>query len=541
MLTHALLVTAVAAQAGASVAVPTDALGQAYFLFLQGRLREGRDDLTGAIDNYRQALEILPDATDIRVELASAYARRGQLADARAQAERVVALAPANREAHRLLGLIEAAALDRRTATAPEATVASAIDHLERSLIGAGSDAAVQLTLGELYVRDGRPDRAVAILQRVLTFRPDNERATELLVQAYRANGQTAEADQLASTLASSARSMFQARRRAAEQFEDAGNWAQAAEAWEQLVRSGPAGAAYRSRQALALARAGDLDGSRDVLEAATRATPNDIDAWYLLVQIEIRARRFDAADAAAARIGAIDPRDPRGALTRAQVQFVRGNDRAAIAILEPRIRSASDEEAASEAYVDMVGQLSAAFTRLGEDRRAVETLERATKRAPESEELLFSLAAAYERRRQFNQAERVFRSLIETNPTHDRALNYLGYMLADRGQKLDEAVQLINRALAIDEDNPSYLDSLGWAYFRLKRLEDARGPLERAAAAMPQSSVVQDHLGDLYFQMKRYDDAVNAFERALVGDRDGVEASDITGKRDRARALAGK
>ena len=113
--------------------------------------------------------------------------------------------------------------------------------------------------------------------------------------------------------------------------------------------------------------------------------------------------------------------------------------------------------------------------------------------------------------------------------------------MLADRGKKLTEAVALIQRALALDPENVSYLDSLGWAYFKQKRYQDAVGPLERAAAGAATSSVIQDHLGDAYVKVGRQADAVEAFARALSGDGDGIDPARITRKRDQARASAGK
>ena len=95
-------------------------------------------------------------------------------------------------------------------------------------------------------------------------------------------------------------------------------------------------------------------------------------------------------------------------------------------------------------------------------------------------------------------------------------ALNSLGYMLADHGQRLDEAVDLVERALKVEPGNPSFLDSLGWAYYQQGKLDRSDPRLTEAAAKVPASSVIQDHLGDLRFKQQRYADAAAAWERRL-------------------------
>jgi Flp pilus assembly protein TadD len=132
--------------------------------------------------------------------------------------------------------------------------------------------------------------------------------------------------------------------------------------------------------------------------------------------------------------------------------------------------------------------------------------------------------------------AEKVLRDLIAQDGDDANALNSLGYLLADSGQKLDEAVDLLQRALKLEPDNPSYLDSLGWAYFQQGRLDLADGPLTRAAAKLTDSSVVQDHLGDLRLKQQRFADAIAAWERALAGDGVSVDKSAIEKKLRDAR-----
>jgi tetratricopeptide (TPR) repeat protein len=103
--------------------------------------------------------------------------------------------------------------------------------------------------------------------------------------------------------------------------------------------------------------------------------------------------------------------------------------------------------------------------------------------------------------------------------------------MFADRGERLDEAVDLIERALKIDPGNGSYLDSLGWALVQQKKYDEAEPLLKRAAAQLPSNSVVQEHLGDVLWAQGRRPDAVAAWQRALEGDREEVDVKAIEKK----------
>jgi tetratricopeptide (TPR) repeat protein len=127
---------------------------------------------------------------------------------------------------------------------------------------------------------------------------------------------------------------------------------------------------------------------------------------------------------------------------------------------------------------------------------------------------------------------------LIAEDPLDAGALNYLGYMLVERGPSanLDEAVSLIQRALKVDPDNPSFLDSLGWAYVQQGKLDLADPALSTAAERLPSNSVIQEHLGDLRQKQNRRADAIAAWQKALVGDGDSIDRSKIQKKIDAAR-----
>ncbi len=103
--------------------------------------------------------------------------------------------------------------------------------------------------------------------------------------------------------------------------------------------------------------------------------------------------------------------------------------------------------------------------------------------------------------------------------------------MLAERGERLDESVGYLKRALELEPDNGSFLDSLGWAYYKSDKLTLAADNLQRAADQLKANSVIQDHYGDVLFKLSRYDEAIAAWTRALTGDNDTIDRPAIDKK----------
>jgi tetratricopeptide (TPR) repeat protein len=537
------LVVGLSLQAAPAPPAPSaDAIAQAYFLFLQARTLEGRGDISGAIAAYRQAAGTLPQSADVHAELAGVLARSGNASAAVLEARAALKLEAGNREAHRTLGFVQADRADAATdAAAAAALVAEAIGHLEVALADHAVDLGAQLTLGRLYVRAGQDAKGIATLQAFLLDRPDYPDAVLLLAEAYESNHQTPQAIGVLEGLVADQPDQLRGWAALADLYEQNRRWKEAANAWGTLATRSPRNLSFRTRRATALANGGDIAGGRQALVEITGLAPREIGPWYLLSQLERRAGNSSAAEDAARRIVAIDPADPRGPLALAEVKAGQGDYRGAVTTLDPLVASPRPQDVASGTYARVAGALATALQETGDRARAVKVLEEARRRDSDDNDLLFGLAAAYERAEEFDRAEQTFRDVIATEPANAEALNYLGYMLADRSKKLDEAVDLIKRALAIDADNPSYLDSLGWAYVKQAKLEQAREPLQRAASALPNSSVIQDHLAELYFQLKLYREAAGVWDRALTGDRTGIDAAAVTKKRDRARQLAGK
>ncbi|MEE8257856.1 MAG: tetratricopeptide repeat protein [Acidobacteriota bacterium] len=134
----------------------------------------------------------------------------------------------------------------------------------------------------------------------------------------------------------------------------------------------------------------------------------------------------------------------------------------------------------------------------------------------PDSEYGLFLLGSIYERQKKFDLAEKQFKRVLEMNPFNAGASNYLGYMLADRGIRLEESVRYIQKALQMEPKNGAYLDSLGWAYFKMNKYNLAEIHLEEAARRITHDPTIHEHLGYLYYSTGRTKQARDAWKRAL-------------------------
>ncbi len=164
--------------------------------------------------------------------------------------------------------------------------------------------------------------------------------------------------------------------------------------------------------------------------------------------------------------------------------------------------------------------QLEQIYARLKRWKDAEDALAQAGKlstRSEEKEVVQFAYGALYERQKKYEQAEQSFRQVLQLNPSNSMALNYLGYMLADRNVHLEEALTLIKHAVELDPQNGAYLDSLGWAYFRLGNYEQAEENLRRAADKTPTDATVQDHMAELYSKTGKLKLAAMHWERALA------------------------
>ncbi|MCP4356324.1 MAG: tetratricopeptide repeat protein [Proteobacteria bacterium] len=181
-----------------------------------------------------------------------------------------------------------------------------------------------------------------------------------------------------------------------------------------------------------------------------------------------------------------------------------------------------------SSAYIDSIlGQL---YIHSENYKKAISTISNALK-VHKTSKLYFTRAIAYERLGQYEKSIKDLNIALKKSPKNSLVLNYLGYLLVDLNQDVSRGLQLIEKSIEVDPTNAASIDSLGWAYVKLERYEEALVNLERAFKLNPTDGVIAGHLGDVYHHLNRSTEAKIYWKKALE-----LETDD---KRERNRVKA--
>jgi tetratricopeptide (TPR) repeat protein len=155
---------------------------------------------------------------------------------------------------------------------------------------------------------------------------------------------------------------------------------------------------------------------------------------------------------------------------------------------------------------------------------------------------IYFLRGALAERQKHYEDAEVQFRKVLAIDPNNSMTLNYLGYMQADRGVQLDEALSMIQQAVKQEPQNYAYLDSLGWAYFKLGQYQLSEDNLRRATEHNGSDPTVHDHLGDLYEKTGRlklavaqWEQSVSEYDKTIAADADPLDIAKVHKKLENA------
>jgi tetratricopeptide (TPR) repeat protein len=485
-------------------AQPLETSRSAIGNYLAGRYAERQRDPGAAARFFEAALAGEPTNFEILQRVHASRLAAGEFSAAAAAAARIAERSPANPSASLTLAVdaVSRLAWDDARRVLAEIPLQGA----NRLLVPLLRAWIVDFHRGLMLEKMGRFEEAEAALRRVLG--PQGQatpRVAEALVAFLLARGRDAEAREMLDAARANDRESIAfdmlARRLATADRRPA----------MPDPRAGFGAALFD----LASAMRGDGDGffAMPYARLAAALMPEDASAQLMVGDILEQQKRYADANAAFARI------PPDTALHWAARLRIAENlnqlDRLdeAIAMLEAMAAERPDR---TEALASLGGML-----RMKErHREAVAAYDRAIARVASPERrhwlLFYARGIACERSDRWPCAEADFRRALDLMPEQPDVLNYLAYTWVDRGENLVEAERMLRRAVEQRPNSGHIVDSLGWAFYRLGRFEEAVPLLERAAELLPEDPVLLDHLGDGYWRVGRRREASFQWERAL-------------------------
>jgi tetratricopeptide (TPR) repeat protein len=513
---------------------------------LLGRLYRLNNDLRKAESEFKIAVKLQPDSEEAVTTLAYLYNEEGDSARA---SETLSSIPDASRSAklYSALGYTyeqrkeykqaitayrKAIELDRDNLDAIRGLAQNLLNDgqtdaaLEQYKIIAESnpeDAQTYLRMSEIYRRNGQFDLALENLKKAESMVQDSMEVPYNMAAVYQAQGRYDDAAQVLQDLVKKTdkpdNSYSQSEKnnravfleRLGTVYRDNNNEQLAIETFQKMLPLGDDNAERGYQQIIDTYReAKQWQKATDAAKEATQKLPND---RGLKMVYAAQLADMGQVDAGLAQVKSLlngTPQDREVYITLAQMYT--------------RMKRWPDAEAA----LDKAAQLSTK----DEDKEYVEFLRGST----------------YERQKKFDLAEETFRKVLATDPQNAAVLNYLGYMLADRGVKLEEALIMIKKAVELEPANGAYLDSLGWAYFRLGKYELAEDNLVKASQHMSTDPTVQDHLGDLYQKTGRlklaaahWERAINEWNKTVPAEVDTDNLAQVTQKLESAKMKLAK
>jgi tetratricopeptide (TPR) repeat protein len=508
-----------------------------------GRLQKVAQNTVDSERAFKKVLELEADNDEALTGLAMVYSDRG---DGKAAADLLAKVAEKNPNIRTLMGLAGAYEQMRDYNLAAETLrraleLAKGNDDIRRALaqnlmLAEKFDEALKeyeslveedprdvqslLRISQIYRQQRKYDKAREWNDKAKKLDPSNLEITYNEVGIFQAEGKTPEA-------ISALKTVVEATQKKSYSASEKQNRASLLERLGFLYR-------LNDQPKEAVATFQELGGLDPVF--GSQASAQIIDTWRLARDY---TKATEEADAAMKKW----PEDRPVRITRANLLADMGKYDQAAAELRKLLDGKNDRDT----YMQIV-QVHEKAKNFAEMSKAIDAAEGLSTTDEEKEMIHFMRGAMLEKTKKFDLAEAEFRKVLAINPESTSGLNYLGYMLADRGVRLNEAVEMIKKALEQDPQNGAYLDSLGWAYFKQGKLAEAEENLKRAQEKTPKDSTILDHLGDVYAKqgnlkaaIAQWESSIKMQQAAPAFEQDPQETAKIQKKLEGARVRLAK
>ena len=509
----------------------------AYYHFLQGYLAELVSDVPKAVSEYRAALQFDPKSAFLRVRLAALQYLSGNM-----------------QRAVDTLDQIQSSRVRDEAVLVEMAKIYAGGGQFDRALGLYDEAIHVNPERGETYFDKGvlllnlkRPRQAEAVFVQGIAQAPESHFGYFYRGKALEAQGKGPEAKEAYRQAITRADRFEPAYQALLKLYESDGDLQEAIQLYEQFVSSVTSrDMTFRKDFVRLLVKQKDYERALAILDQMIVDEPTDVQVQIQRTLVYVEMKDHPRAVTELKRIVQAHPselrvRDYLGWLYE-QIDDVEGaidayrtnidmdstffDSRLHLGILLYRL-TRYDEAALH--LVQAVGLkpdnaethllLGLSYLQAERFEQATSAFEQGLEYHPDDESLRFNLGAAYDKLDRFPDVVREMEAVLALNPDHTDALNYLGYSYADRGINGEEAVTLTRRAVSLKPDNGAYVDSLGWALFKVGRVAEALREIQRAAELVKDDPVIFEHLGEIYLIQEHQEAAKDAWLRALELD----------------------
>lgn len=520
-------------------------------------LQEGKTDRAiadKAVAELREVIRVRPRDAEAHALLAEFYLATGREKEG-IEALRVWATLPASVEG-RFYQVVTGRELAPDAANARLGEIllragrtAEAVVAIRAAIAIESDNAAYIQLLSDALEAGGTVDQnVIGVLRSVVAQNPQNRAAVQTLARAQARAGSVNDAVEtlrgsLAAVKPGDDAGRVQLQLQLAEIYEGATRYDDAVSIYEELLKSRNikdtplANARDRQFAVAALSsiaslrqQAGQTDEALATFERMRRLLPAsdptaDLQKFEFLRTNGKRAEALEVLRSVRQRM----PEDVRLLRYEANTLVELGRVDEGVGLIRARLKGDADDY---EEYL----YISSLLINAGRGKEAVEAARKALALVPADDSArannaLLLISSAQERAGDVKGSEATLRQILAKEPENATALNNLGYFLVERGERLDEAQGMIERAVRKEPGNPSYLDSLGWAYFKQGKLNQAEKYLSDAARRNPGSVAIQEHLGDLFQKLGQKEKATGFWRKALSLASEAADSARIKAK----------
>ncbi|MDX1978996.1 MAG: tetratricopeptide repeat protein [Bryobacteraceae bacterium] len=477
-----------------------------------GRLYKVSQNSPESEKAFKKALEIDPENEEVLTGLAMVYADVG---DTKSAADLLKKASDKNPSVRTLAALAAAYEQLRDHANAAAA--------LRKALEIAPQNPEIKRGLAQNLLFADQYDEALKLFQEIVAEEPKDALAWMRISQIYRQKQDFVKAHEASNKAHDADPNNLEIRFNEVSLLEAEGKFNEAIDGMQSLLASTSKrnyNPGERGNRAILLERLGYMQRTAerydDAVATFRQIAQLDEDqgarASVHVIETYRQARKVDKAfeEAQAAR-----QKYPKDRTVGSMYAFIAA-DAGKAADAERVGRELLNEKKDREGWIS-VAQIYERTKNYAEMAKALDEAEKLSKDQDEKEGVFFMRGAMYEKMKKFDAAEGEFRKVLASNPKNVSALNYLGYMLADRNVRLKEAHELIRQAVDKEPDNGAYLDSLGWVLYRMNRLSEAEDYLKKAVARTGKDPTVHDHLGDVYFKQGKLKEAITHWQRSVA------------------------